>query len=110
MLKPHDVMASSDYKATYGTYVSEEDYSYICTDYVHKPTGNVVSVIELMLREVGKDELDALYRVQRIIEDKIHEVRNRPLQNEVVSVNPNKNAVAACDDDLLYPGTIDPFA
>lgn len=34
---------------------------------------------------VGKDELDALYRIQRIIEDKIHEARTRPVVDEVVS-------------------------
>jgi hypothetical protein len=77
---------------------------------MHHPTGTVVTVVEMQLNEVGKDELDALYRVQRIIEDKIHKVRNRPLQNEVVSVNHNKYALAACDDDLLYPGTEDTFA
>jgi hypothetical protein len=104
MLKPHEVMTSSDYKANYGTYVTEEDYCYLCTNYVHEPTGNVVSVIELMLKEVGKDELDALYRVQRIIEDKIHEARMRPVVDEVVSDDSD-----TCSGVDTYPDDNHPF-
>jgi hypothetical protein len=57
-----------------------------------------------MLKEVGKDELDALYRVQRIIEDKIHEARMRPVVDEVVSDDSD-----TCSGVDTYPDDNHPF-
>jgi hypothetical protein len=53
---------------------------------------------------VGKDELDALYRIQRIIEDKIHEARMRPVVDEVVSDDSD-----TCSGVDTYPDDNHPF-
>lgn len=93
MLSYEQLKADRNYETVWGSFKTENGVVYNVYDYKHHATEDVVSVVTLEVNEVGKDELDALYRIQRIIEDKIHEVRNRSLQNEIVSLNSDKYAV-----------------
>ena len=77
MLSYEQLKADRNYEPVWGSFKRENGVVYDVYDYKHHATEDVVSVVTFEVNEVGKDELDALYRIQRIIEDKIHEARTR---------------------------------
>jgi acyl carrier protein phosphodiesterase len=84
MVTHSELMKNADYEAIHSSLSGGTNGDYMRTDYRHTFTGEVVTTVELHVNEVGIDELDALYRIQRIIKDRIHELRNRPVVDEVV--------------------------
>lgn len=105
MLSYKQLKADRNYEAVWGSFKRENGVVYDVYDYKHHATEDVVSVVKFKVNEVGKDELDALYRIQRIIEDKIHEVRTRPVVHKVDS----DDSDTCCGVDT-YPTNDSPFA
>jgi len=100
MLSHKELVNDPNWYFTCGTYGYDR---YNVGDVCNEHTNERGVGIKVDFYVVGKDEIDALYRIQRIIEDKIHEARNRPAETE---------EVPTCDEDAL-PGLlndVDPFA
>ena len=95
MLTNKDLAGNPEWYFSSGTFGYDW---YRVGDMHNSRTGEQGIGVKIDFTEVGKDELDALYRIQRIIEDKIHEVRMRPVQVE----NGNLPDVKA-----LFPGEDD---
>lgn len=102
MLTHKELINDRDWQSINGGY--EYDW-YDVQDTFHKGTYESGVGIKLNFVIVGKDELDALYRIQRIIEDKIHEVRTRTVVHEVFS----DDSDTCCGVDS-YPIDDSPFA
>lgn len=93
MVTHSELLKNADYEVIHCSLWGGTNGDYACTDYMHTFTGEVVTTVEMQVNEVGKDELDALYHIQRIIEDKIHEVRTRLQETKKVNIKADEECV-----------------
>jgi len=101
MLTHKELVNDKDWYFTCGTY--GYDWYNVGDVYNENTTERGVGV-KVDFYVVGKDELDALYRIQRIIEDKIHEARTRPQEIKEVNIEADEecsNLPAYFDDTFM---------